>query len=146
MLAAAGSACDSGSKTAGNRQAKKRQAILADAKADMLAIEKITTDPAGFKQALAGQALKDFNKKFNDDSAAGKVHIRSYEKLKVKFIDLAKGGLARVETTFVDNSHYAPKDNPRAPVGIPESHDKKFMLHLMKVGKRWKIVAVANAE
>jgi hypothetical protein len=128
------------------KEAKERlkREILRDARADMLSLEKVTTNPDDFTKALAGKTLDDFTREFNNDLNAGKIKIRKYENIKLSFIDISKEFLARVKVVFTDSSYYVSKNNPNLSLTFPQSEEKKFMLHLLKTDNRWKIVAVAE--
>lgn len=126
-------------------QQKQKEEIIRDARADMLDISKVKNNPDAFSRALAGKALEDFTKQYNNDLAAGKVKIRRYDNIEFKYTDISKEFLARVEVSFDDSSYFVSAGDLNNQLDFPQSEAKKLMLHLLKSGKRWKIVAIAKS-
>lgn len=122
-----------------------KENVLRDAKADIAIIEKVTNNPDDFSKALANKGLEAFKKDYETDLAAGKVKLRKYDDVKLKFVDV-RDKLARVRFTYSDSSHYVSKDDLNSTLDFPQSEKKKLMLHLLSDGKSWKIVAVAPAD
>lgn len=110
-------------------------------------VAAVTTNPAGFSQALTGSALDGQKKEFDQDMAKGRYRKRDYRNVKIVFEGYNKP-IAELALEFDDYGYYVDA-RTGAKLSQPTGGHQKIDLAVKEDGGRWKIqrlLAPSNAK
>ncbi len=115
----------------------QQKRILADVNDDIKVITGVTTNPAGFSQALSGPMLDGQKKQFDQDMAKGRYRKRDYRNVTIKF-EGYNDPVAELTLEFDDFGYYVDAKTG-ARLSQPTGQHQKYDMAVKVDGGRWKI-------